>query len=614
MVRSVLLAILLSQSSGGKTYHLPDFEAMQKQIAIQIRKELLKRTRKNPDQYLAFAIQSCDEATAKAALDNGADPNLRKYFGSLPFINAPNGKEIKIAKLLVERGADVNFQASPNDYTALSEIAKTQFSNPELGEFLIQQGADFDKPGFMNRTPLREAVEAGKLSFVKMLLSHGADPNANAYWPSKYATYPCWRELEPVEAFHEAENNSRQWRPAINPVIFGLAEHWDPDIASLLVKHGANLHECDEHGWSVLHFAAFKGNLDAIQGLVSLGFDVNEPTAHGFTPLHCALRNSYHDKILGTIDLLLKLGANPMVGDDHGHTPEDLLRSDSIPLLRAYKEFPQSTWSEELFNENLNRINSLLSVLHTKSNLVRESDFSNNPSQLRPLQFYAAHLTRNPELDGPVRSNPYAGQKVLPLVRATRNISISSGKAILSLNLELVHCDSATIQFNEIHLNHWETASSIPVILKLQKGHTKTIQFEFPEIAGNTSGVYVQYELSNIQQLDAGYETRNETRLDETEESPEMDLDFNTAGYPRFYENPDKTRSLEIKFEKFVGENKLHQDLVGRTISIGPREKFWIPNGKDISAYDIVFQYRLLPNQRWIRSTEKVTSSSGPIR
>lgn len=78
---------------------------------------------------------------------------------------------------------------------------------------------------------------------------------------------------------------------------------------------GENLHEKNEHGESVLHLAAARGDIPAVECLLSLNdpeFGLESTTASGETPFLLAVKNAH----LETALFLKEQGAN-VLAEDH---------------------------------------------------------------------------------------------------------------------------------------------------------------------------------------------------------------------------------------------------------------------------------------------------------
>jgi hypothetical protein len=85
-------------------------------------------------------------------------------------------KPIEIVQKLLEQDSSQINEIDEYGFTPLIEaiIAGRQ----DVGERLIQQGADIHEPDLTNTTPLHWAVENNHMGFVKLLLENKADPNS----------------------------------------------------------------------------------------------------------------------------------------------------------------------------------------------------------------------------------------------------------------------------------------------------------------------------------------------------------------------------------------------------------------------------------------------------
>ena len=97
---------------------------------------------------------------------------------------------------------------------------------------------------------------------------------------------------------------------------------WDNvPVAAILLDHGADIHARDSLGSTPLHKAAFSGGEEMIGLLLDRGADINVRDDGGWTPLHSAAR-------LGRVEeagFLLRRGAEAGIRDDRGRTPLDVV-------------------------------------------------------------------------------------------------------------------------------------------------------------------------------------------------------------------------------------------------------------------------------------------------
>jgi hypothetical protein len=168
-----------------------------------------------------------------------------------------------------------------------------------IGSVLI--GSYFNKM-IPDKTEVRESVQTdpvhlaltqGDIQKMKQLLGAGASPN-------KIIT--------------------KGHTPLITASRLGRA-----DMASLLLRSGANPKHQDDLGWTPLHHAILQesANLSVITLLIESGADVNAQDHRLRTPLHRAAQYGYVD----VVQYLLKVGANPSLKDDSNWTPYERAES-----------------------------------------------------------------------------------------------------------------------------------------------------------------------------------------------------------------------------------------------------------------------------------------------
>ncbi len=198
-------------------------------------------------------------------LDNGAQTEREIENGIVTVSTLGYAKNIKIAQLLLDRGAD------PSNSLQMIE-------NVNIAQFLIDNGAEVnarDETG----TPLHGAAERGNTDMVELLIANGAKVNK-------------WAETR-ITPLHIASN---------------------AEITQILIDNGADIHAMSDGG-TPLHTA---DNAEVAKVLIKSGADVNARNYYsGFTPLYVALRNGE----INIAELLIKNGADVNATEDHGITP-----------------------------------------------------------------------------------------------------------------------------------------------------------------------------------------------------------------------------------------------------------------------------------------------------
>jgi uncharacterized protein len=95
-----------------------------------------------------------------------------------------------------------------------------------------------------------------------------------------------------------------------------------PEIARLLVKHGANVNAVSQNNMQVspIHSAVAVGNAELVKFLLEHGADINAVQSGGYTPLHAAAHNGDEE----LIKLLLEHMADINAMTESGKTPMEL--------------------------------------------------------------------------------------------------------------------------------------------------------------------------------------------------------------------------------------------------------------------------------------------------
>ena len=106
----------------------------------------------------------------------GAEVNVKAFVGITPLHQAASSGNLKVAKLLIDHGADLN--ARSTDGTVLHQIINQKSkSNVEMAKLLLESGTKLQEFSFGN-TELHLAAMKGLADLVPLLVKHGADVNA----------------------------------------------------------------------------------------------------------------------------------------------------------------------------------------------------------------------------------------------------------------------------------------------------------------------------------------------------------------------------------------------------------------------------------------------------
>ncbi len=215
------------------------------------------------------AVRAGDRARVSALLDeDGGLANARAENGLPAVITAMYHHEPDIADLLAERGAELDLfsavalgrdervtallDANPD---ALNTFSGDGFQPAHLAAYfgraavmllLLKRGAQVERysQNALHVMPLHSAVAGQHLDIARLLLDHGADPNAA---------------------------QGEGFTP-----LMGAAQNGQMEMVELLLSYGADATAKSEHGESALDMARQKGHEDVARRLQS------EPDPSGF--------------------------------------------------------------------------------------------------------------------------------------------------------------------------------------------------------------------------------------------------------------------------------------------------------------------------------------------
>ncbi|HSK80015.1 MAG TPA: ankyrin repeat domain-containing protein [Thermoanaerobaculia bacterium] len=208
-------------------------------------------------------------------------------------------------------------------------------------------------------TGLHAAAARGQVDAVRLLLAHGADPNARDTGDNAYALHFAAGSgrLETVRALLDAGGDVHGFGDVHEADVIGWATALRPpgeiagEVVSLLLERGARHH---------IFSAIAVGDLDLIQKLVEENPEALDRRMSRFeqeqSPLHFALSRKRYD----ILDLLIDLGADLEAENKSGKTPlaVAMLRGDreAMSRLHAAGAKPPDTTARGSFKASMARL------------------------------------------------------------------------------------------------------------------------------------------------------------------------------------------------------------------------------------------------------------------
>ena len=284
---------------------------------------------------LLYAVLAGDPATVRVLLDNGADPNDASPDGVSAVMLALNKRHEDVALLLIERGADPDYDRRDDVLDSFAHLADGQdplaIEPPE------------DAGDFAGYTALHLAAATRQHRALRALLAAGADPDARMDRPKRFT------DAFEVGVF-TAPGAGRLTQIGSTPFMVA-AKTADAGAMRILAEAGADPFATTDDGTTALILAAGLGKraaqdityyrwdqhkaIAAARYALELGLDVNAANLWGATALHAAAYHAADD----LIRFLVESGADLDATDWEEQTPLRLARGHMI-CCTTYVEHP----------------------------------------------------------------------------------------------------------------------------------------------------------------------------------------------------------------------------------------------------------------------------------
>jgi len=149
--------------------------------------------------------------------------------------------------------------------------------------------------------------------------------------------------------------------------LYYIVKTGDKEKVELYISKGAYVNHYTTHGYTPLHAAAYLGNTEIAELLISHGADVNATTITRYeeetlqfgdgtdqTPLHIAAEEGYYEMV----KLLISHGAGADIRDTGNQTPSDLALARGhrhvAKLLRGETSIAEKITAHPVMGKNIN--------------------------------------------------------------------------------------------------------------------------------------------------------------------------------------------------------------------------------------------------------------------
>ncbi|PKP34645.1 MAG: hypothetical protein CVU00_06050 [Bacteroidetes bacterium HGW-Bacteroidetes-17] len=241
-----------------------------------------------------------------------ANATIKNPRGFSPIHFAANFKQLEIAKLLVENGADP-FIVGPNKRQAIHWAAAA--GGTEILKWLHSIDADLNLKDETNKTPLYLAATRGHTESVNFLMAQNAEIQTEGDGAFELLYFSTMFGFEGIfEKFLNSGFDLKQLTKDGSGLLLAAALKGNIDFISKLSDRGLDLNLLNDFGECALHISIIHKNYDAMKKLIELGADIHLKNFAGQNALSFAQKlesTSFTDylKLKGAIqhdDLILK--------------------------------------------------------------------------------------------------------------------------------------------------------------------------------------------------------------------------------------------------------------------------------------------------------------------
>ncbi|XP_064627394.1 transient receptor potential cation channel subfamily A member 1 homolog isoform X2 [Lineus longissimus] len=249
---------------------------------------------------LHVAVENSHFEVAKLCIEKGADVNTHRTGWNTALHLAAISGDIRIVKLLLDHNARIDVL---NDQQATPLHRAASFNHAEVCQFLIDRGAQLERKDKDNFTPLLLASSEGHDNTIKALLQRKADIEAvdkndktAIYWAAEEDNIAALEVLLTHPKIEEVGLIDKGDRYDNTPLHIACQKGFTAVVKSLL-DHGADLDAKNEEEQTPLHLACRFGRTNVVRELVKENkMVVNDEDEDSNTPLHLAALSG-HTKV-----------------------------------------------------------------------------------------------------------------------------------------------------------------------------------------------------------------------------------------------------------------------------------------------------------------------------
>ncbi|MBN2171693.1 MAG: ankyrin repeat domain-containing protein [Candidatus Krumholzibacteriota bacterium] len=295
LLLSALLALMAASAAAGEIHEaIAAGELARVTRLLEADPGLLTRPNDNRfhDLPLHAAVYAGQLEIARLLLDKGADIDAGDADNSTPLGCAAVSRQREMAALLIERGADINRRDNKGDCPLSFAVSA---GDTAIVGMLLSAGADHYFRGADGRTLLHLAAASGMRGLVERMLERGEPVDAataHGMTPLTFAARGGRVEIAELLLDRGARVETEAGGHAVRSPLATAVDFNRVEMARFLLERGADVSATffdDED--SLLYLVAWRGSPEMARLLVEHGADVNYRNAPGETALYRAAFN-----------------------------------------------------------------------------------------------------------------------------------------------------------------------------------------------------------------------------------------------------------------------------------------------------------------------------------
>ncbi len=235
---------------------------------------------KNQSTSLIWAAHEGRYQVVPTLIDRGADTKAKDIYGFTALMRSVDKGNIAIVrKILKKDKSNINDKYN-NSLSAFMIAVMSRNINLKIITLLLDSGADINTQDLKGETPLMKAVANKNYDFMKLLLTKGADVNARDKYNVTALIHAIVRhdDLTLVQTLLASQNIILDLQCSRGGTALMYASTKKPlEMVKALfdTKRPIDINIKDNYGRTALFYAAYGGNKEVAEYLITKGADIN---------------------------------------------------------------------------------------------------------------------------------------------------------------------------------------------------------------------------------------------------------------------------------------------------------------------------------------------------